>query len=127
MQSDEELLQNRLNPIATTTSYERSFEDTLGMQSTSLALWSNADQTSGTISPAPSVASILSQKATHQQDLYIYCYSADEVYNPALFPGIQAWRAPSTARGWTSSSPRRRSRASMTTAREPVAPRWTCG
>ncbi len=93
LQSDQELLKNRLNPVSTDTSYERSLIDNFGLQSTSLSFWSNADQASGTISAAPSVASIQADKATHQQDLYFYCYSADEVTNSALFPGIQAWGA----------------------------------
>ena len=40
---------------------------------------------------APSVASVLADKATHQSDLYMYCYSADEISNPALYSGIKAW------------------------------------
>jgi hypothetical protein len=90
LQADRELLRNRLNPVSTNTSYERAFMDTEGMQSTSLGFWSGADQ-SGYIAPAPSVSDILTQKSWHQPDLYFYCYSADEISNPALFPGIKAW------------------------------------
>ena len=89
-QADRELLKNRINPVTTNSSYERSFIDNDGMQSLSLSFWSAADQ-SGYIAPAPSVSDVLAQKAQHQPDLYFYCYSADEISNPALYSGIKAW------------------------------------
>ena len=84
------MLKNRINPVTTNSSYERSFIDNDGMQSLSLSFWSAADQ-SGYIAPAPSVSDVLAQKAQHQPDLYFYCYSADEISNPALYSGIKAW------------------------------------
>jgi len=90
LQSDSELLRNRLNPVSTSTSYERQLIDTLGLQSVSLPFWSNASN-SGTMDPAPSVSSIQAAKAPHQQDLYFYCYSADEISSSSLYSTIQAW------------------------------------
>jgi hypothetical protein len=89
--ADQELLRHRLNPISTATRNERSLIDNYGLQSTSLSFWSNASQSSGTMNAAPSVASVLADKAAHQSDLYMYCYSADEISNPALYSGIKAW------------------------------------
>jgi len=91
LQADQELLRHRLNPVSTNASYERSLIDSYGMQSLSLPFWSGADQASGYIAPAPSVSDILAAKAQHQPDLYFYCYSADEISNPALYSGVKAW------------------------------------
>ena len=90
LQSDQELLRHRLNPVTTSTSYERSLIDNLGLTSLSLSFWSNASD-SGSMAPAPSVSDVLAQKAQHQPDLYFYCYSADEVSSPSLYSGIKAW------------------------------------
>ncbi len=90
LQSDSELLRNRLNPVSTNPSYERQLIDTLGLTSISLPFWSNASD-SGSMAPAPSVSEIQAAKAQHQQDLYFYCYSADEINSSALYPMIKAW------------------------------------
>ena len=54
LQADQELLRNRLNPISTTTSYERSLIDSYGLGSTTLSFWSNAYQTTS-MPPPPTV------------------------------------------------------------------------
>jgi hypothetical protein len=90
LQADQELLKNRLNPISTTPSYERSLIDNYGLGSSALSFWSNAYHTTSMPTP-PTLAQILADKAKHQSDLYLYCYSADEVSDPAIYSGLKSW------------------------------------
>jgi hypothetical protein len=90
LQADQELLRNRLNPFSTAPASERSLIDTEGLASSALSFWSN-DFTTMVMTPPPTVEAILADKAKHQPDLYLYCYTADEISDPTYYPGIKAW------------------------------------
>jgi hypothetical protein len=84
-QPDQVLLENRLMPIAVATSNERTFIETLGLNSTNMGFWANASKSAGTATPAPTVSAVLTEKAKHQQDLWFYAYTFDEI-SPYLGP-----------------------------------------
>jgi hypothetical protein len=92
LQPDKELLRHRLMPIAVDTAHERSLIDNYGLNSTNMGYWAVSDKESGIANPAPSVSEIERTKAEHQQDLYFYNYSADEILGyTALYGPVKAW------------------------------------
>ncbi len=92
LQPDQELLRHRLMPINTALANERTLIDTLGLNSTNLGFWSGVDGTGGTMPPAPTLAQLQQAVATHQPDLYLYNYTADEISGlTSVYPGVQAW------------------------------------
>jgi hypothetical protein len=90
--ADQLLLANRIMPISVDLTQERRFIDTLGLNSMNAGFWARADETTGTMLPAPSVSQIQAAVATHQQDLYFYNYSFDEILGyTALYSGVKSW------------------------------------
>lgn len=91
-QPDQELLRHRLMPISVNLSQERLLIDSLGLNSTNTGFWAMADKPSGTANPPPSVAEIEQAKAEHQQDLFFYNYTMDEIYGfTGLYDDVRAW------------------------------------
>jgi hypothetical protein len=88
----QELLRNRLNPQKAAVADERSLIDNFGLTSRDVGFWSGADINSCTMSAAPTVAQFQSAAATHQSDLMLYDYSADEIWQCTnLYPTIKQW------------------------------------
>ncbi len=75
-----ELLRNRLMPTWVEAEDERALIDTYGLNCTDLGFWSAANIRTGHIDPAPPVADIQQAMTLHQPDLYLYNFTADEVY-----------------------------------------------
>lgn len=91
-EQDGELLRHRLMPMSVDPAHERRFIDVLGLNSTNAELWSGADLKTGTMKPAPPVAECRQAAARHQQDLFLYNYTADEIGpTPKLHAPMQAW------------------------------------
>lgn len=75
-----ELLRNRLMPPWVELSEERDAIDNLGLNCTNLGFWSAANVRTGVMYPPPPVEDVEAAMALHQPDLYLYNYTADEVY-----------------------------------------------
>jgi hypothetical protein len=92
LQANQEILKNRIMPQNVNTSLERNLIDNLGMKITDLGFWSGANVSHCTMSATPSVSTITSRKATHQQDLGFYSFPADEIDGcPSVFPTLTQW------------------------------------
>jgi hypothetical protein len=90
--ADQELLRHRLMPFTINLDYERSLVDTLGLNATNAGFWSGASGSSGTINPAPSVATFQQAAAQHEPEVHLYNYTADEVgSNTAIFDELKEW------------------------------------
>ncbi len=91
-QPDQELLKHRLMPISIDRTNERNFIDNLGLNGTNLGFWSGADSSAGTMPPAPSVITLQQAAASHQRDLYLYNYTADEIgSDTSLHASLKQW------------------------------------
>jgi hypothetical protein len=87
-----EVIRHRLMPQFVPTAEERNLIDTLGLNTTDVPFYSNASLSTGTIAPAPSVATFQAEAAVHQPDLPLYCYMADEIgWYSAFYPTIKQW------------------------------------
>jgi Glycoside hydrolase 123 N-terminal domain/Glycoside hydrolase 123, catalytic domain len=87
-----ELLRNRLAPAAVGRADERSLIDSLGLATTGLGFFSGAHTGNSTMTAAPPAAQLQAAAATHQKDLFLYDYSADEIgHCTNLHPIVQAW------------------------------------
>ncbi|MFB3880891.1 MAG: PKD domain-containing protein [Armatimonadota bacterium] len=75
-----ELLRNRLMPPRVEVSEERSAIDNLGLNCTNLGFWSAAEVRTGFMRSPPPLEDVVAAIATHQPDLYLYNYTADEIY-----------------------------------------------
>ena len=92
LQMAEELLNDRIDLDNAPTGDERTLIDNYGYTIRGAGAWSGADVGNCTMSPAPSVASLQADAATHQPDLELYDYSADEIGScTGLVPTLQAW------------------------------------
>lgn len=90
--ADQELLRHRLMPISVALSAERSLIDGFGLNTTNTGFWAMADKADGTANPPPSVTEIEEAKAQHQQDLFFYNYTMDEIYGfTGLYDDVRAW------------------------------------
>jgi PKD repeat protein len=89
-----QLLRNRLMPPWVDVVDERYLIDNYGLNCTDLGFWSAANIRTGHMDPAPPVEDIQQAITTHQPDLYLYNYTADEVYitgNTIFFDLLQEW------------------------------------
>jgi len=92
IQPDQEMVRHRLMPISVDLSQERFLIDNLGLNSTNTGFWAMADKAAGTAKPPPSVAEIEQAKAEHEQDLFFYNYTMDEIYGfTGLYDDVRAW------------------------------------
>jgi hypothetical protein len=91
LQLAEELLANRLEVANFDVSSERTMIDQ-GDGIRGAGFWSGADIGTCSMSAAPSSQSFIADAATHQPDIELYDYSADEIGNcSGLIPTVQAW------------------------------------
>ena len=89
-----ELLRNRLMPPRVDLNLERSYIDNLGLNCTNLGFWSGADIRTGQMNPPPPVEDTEQAIALHQEDLYLYNYTADEIYitgSTVFFDLMKEW------------------------------------
>ena len=90
--ADEELLRNRLTPLAAPASEQPSLISGYGLATSNLGFWSGADVGNCTMSAAPPVSQMQSAVASNQPGLKLYDYSADEVGSCTnLYTSIQQW------------------------------------
>jgi hypothetical protein len=88
----EELLRHKLMPDAVPVAEERGLIDQSGLNTADLLFYGGASYGHCKMTPAPSVADLLAAKATHQPDLFLYDFSADEIdLCSEIFPTVQAW------------------------------------
>ncbi|MCW5982137.1 MAG: DUF4091 domain-containing protein [Bryobacteraceae bacterium] len=91
-QAREELLRNRIHPLTVNASEERAFIDNLGMTATDLGFWSGADGSTCSMWTAPSVAQVRTAVASHQPDLALFNYTADEIgHCTNLYTPMKEW------------------------------------
>jgi hypothetical protein len=89
-----ELLKHKIMPqkLAGNSSSERSLIDTLGLTATTMGFWSGADVSNCWMRPAPSVEEFRHAASSHQRDLVLLNYTADEVDQCTnLYPAMQNW------------------------------------
>ncbi len=87
-----ELMRHRLMPGSVSTGDERELIDTMGLSCVNLGFWSGADAGNQTMSAAPSTAQFQSAKNTHQSDLFLYNYTADEIGGAtSLYEPMKEW------------------------------------
>ncbi len=77
--ADTLMLDNRLMPISVATTEERRFIDTYGLNSSNVGFWASANKSAGTANAAPTTSAVSAEKAKHQQDLWFYAYTFDEI------------------------------------------------
>jgi len=82
----EELLKHKIMPRWATSSGlrptrpgERDLMDRLGLMMVDTGLWGGADRDTCTMQPAPSVQEFQQAAKTHEPDLYLFNYTADEI------------------------------------------------
>ncbi|HYE06799.1 MAG TPA: glycoside hydrolase domain-containing protein [Planctomycetota bacterium] len=87
-----ELLRHRLSPLSVPLDAERSLIDGHGLTGANLGFWSGADQGTMSMSPPPGAATVRARAATHQSDLPLYNFTADEITGAtALYEPLKAW------------------------------------
>jgi len=89
-----ELLRNRLMPPRVDPADERDAIDNLGLNCTNLGFWSAAEVRTGHMDPPPPLEDVQQAIALHQLDLYLYNYTADEIYitgNTMFFDLLKEW------------------------------------
>lgn len=87
-----ELLKNRLAPAVPTVENERIYADELGLAAAGLGVWSGANISNCSMSPAPSVRQFQRQARKHQPDLMLYDFPADEINACTnLYDALKAW------------------------------------
>jgi hypothetical protein len=88
----EKLLRNRINPRTVDIADERTLIDSAGLACVSTGFWSGADVATCEMGPAPSVAAVQAEVAQHEEDLFLYNYTADEVGAcPDIYEPLKAW------------------------------------
>jgi hypothetical protein len=87
-----ELLKHKLMPFSVNPKDERELIDIWGLTSTDTGFWSGADYNNPKMKPAPSVEEFKQAAASHQPDLLLYNFTADEIGKyPALHEPIKEW------------------------------------
>lgn len=90
--AEKELLRNRVAPLKVNTAEEAALIHNYGLSATNLGLFSGADVSSCSMSPAPSLAEVQNTAAQHSRKLLLFDYVADEIGAcPSLFPQIKEW------------------------------------
>jgi len=86
------LLRNKVSPLAITPGEARDLMENLGLSASNLGLWSGADVSHCTMSPAPAVKQIRSAAAKYPPDLELFDFFADEIGKcTSLYPEIRRW------------------------------------
>ena len=87
-----ELLKNRIAPAVPTVENERAYIDEYGLAAAGLGVWSGANISNCSMSPAPSVRQFQRQARKHEPDLMLYDYPADEINACTnLYGTLRAW------------------------------------
>jgi hypothetical protein len=90
--SSKELLRNKISPMMGATAYERQLIDNYGLNTTFLGFLTTADGSNCAMPSPPSVSQIQARLATHQSDLFVHNYSADEVTHCTnIYETIKQW------------------------------------
>jgi hypothetical protein len=90
--ANEELLRNRLMPISVNPSEESLLISDFGLGASTLGMWSGADAGNCVMSAPPSNTQIQSAIQSHQPQLYLWNFTADEVGScTALYPELKKW------------------------------------
>ncbi len=93
-QANLELLRNRIMPSWVDRNLERSLIDDYGLNCSNLGFFSHSSVLDEHMDPPPPVAEVEEEIARHEPDLYLYNYSADEVYitgSTMFFDLIKEW------------------------------------
>ncbi|HVW09774.1 MAG TPA: glycoside hydrolase domain-containing protein, partial [Bryobacteraceae bacterium] len=90
--SDRELLRNKIAPLHTDLGIQSSLMTNYGLSTVGLPYWSGADNSTCTMSDAPSVADLKTVAAMQQPGLTQLIYSADEIDScPSLITPMKQW------------------------------------
>src|SRR6185312_16359750 len=90
--ADQELLRNKIEPLFTDVSIQSSLMTNYGLSTVGLSYWSGADNSTCTMSAAPSVADLKAAAAAQQPGLMPILYSADEItFCPSLNAQVKEW------------------------------------
>jgi hypothetical protein len=86
------LLRNKVSPLSVDPHEARDLIDHFGLASSNLGLWSGADVSRCTMSPAPAPAGIAAAVSNYPPDLSLFDFLADEVGGcTSLYPQIRKW------------------------------------
>jgi uncharacterized protein (TIGR03437 family) len=90
--ANEELLRNKIAPYRTDPSTQKNLMTNFGLSTTGLSFWSGADNSTCTMSNAPSVDALKAAAAAQQPGLTPIVYSADEItFCPSLNDKLKEW------------------------------------
>lgn len=90
--ANEELLRNKIAPYRTDASTQQNLMTNYGLSTAGLSFWSGADNSTCTMSAAPSVADLKASAAAQQPGLTPILYSADEItFCPSLNDQVKQW------------------------------------
>ena len=77
--ANEELLRNKIMPLAVEPSDERNLIDKWGLNCTNFGFWSKTNNKSVDMAAAPEVSRLSKAKTKHSPELFLYNYTADEI------------------------------------------------
>jgi glycosyl hydrolase family 123 len=86
------LLRNKLSPLAVAPEHAHDLIENFGLRSANLGLWSGADVSYCTMSPAPAAHEVRATAMKYPTDLRLYDFLADEIGAcPSLYADVRRW------------------------------------